>query len=437
VDLLILHASQVVTPRSDVAGEHSLRVVQDGAVAIAGQKIVAVGSTPEVVASVGRHAETITIDARGKTVTPGLVDAHTHLVFAGSRENEFELRLKGASYEEIAAAGGGIRASVRQLRNASKEELVQAALPRLDRFLANGVTTVEAKSGYGLRPADEIKSLEAIAELSRIHPVEIVPTLLAAHEVPDECRQDKRRYLQVVVEEIIPQVAERKLAEFCDVFCEQGVFTTEEARYVLLAGKAHGLRPKIHAEQLSRCGGAQLAAEVGAISADHLDYAEASDIAALHRAGVVPVLLPGAVFFLGRSKYAPARAMLRAGLPVALSTDLNPGTCMTESLPLIMTLACTQMRMTPAEALVATTLNGARAVGREDRLGKLEVGAQADCVIWDAPDYRFLAYHFGVELAHTVIKRGQIVYQRLPLPACFQREKRRAVSKKTTNEERA
>ncbi len=436
-DLLIVHAAQVVTPRDNDEGEADLQVLQDGAVAIAGDKIVALGSTAEVLSAAGRHAGTKIIEARGKTVTPGLVDAHTHLVFAGTRENEFELRAKGASYEELAAAGGGIRASVRQLRSASKEELVQAALPRLNRFLAQGVTTIEAKSGYGLSLADEVKSLEVIAELHRLHPVEIVPTLLAAHEVPDEFRHSRSRYVQLVVEEIIPEVAERRLAEFCDVFCEQGVFSVAEARQVLLAGKAHGLKPKIHAEQLSRNGGAQLAAEVGAVSADHLDHVDESDIAALAQAGVVPVLLPGAVFFLGRNKYAPARAMLAAGLPVALSTDLNPGTCMTESLPLMMTLACTQMGMSPAEALVAVTSNGARAINRHDRVGTLAVGAQADCVIWDAPNYRFLAYHFGVELADTVIKRGQVVYQRPQSVAFCGHARPRGSGGRITSEEQA
>lgn len=436
-DLLIIHAAQVVTPRANGGGEGDLLVLQDGAVAIAGDQIVALGSTAEVCAAVHPHAGTKVIEAHGKTVSPGLVDAHTHLVFAGTREDEFELRAKGATYEQVAAAGGGIRTSVRQLRSASKEQLVQGALPRLDRFLAHGVTTVEAKSGYGLSLAEEVKSLEVIAELSRLHPVELVPTLLAAHEVPDEFRHSRSHYVQLVVEEIIPEVAERGLAEFCDVFCEQGVFNVAEARQVLLAGKAHGLRPKIHAEQLSRNGGAQLAAEVGATSADHLDYVDDSDIAALSRARVVPVLLPGAVFFLGRNKYPPARAMLAADLPVALSTDLNPGTCMTESLPLMMTLACTHMQMSPAEALVAVTLNGARAINRQDRVGTLKIGAQADCVIWDAPDHRFLAYHFGVELADTVIKKGQVVYQRRPSVASYRQARLRSCGGRITSEEQA
>jgi imidazolonepropionase len=412
VDLLIVHAAQVVTPLAEGDGQSRLQVVNDGAVAIAGEKVVAVGSSGEVLATVARQEGTEVIEARGKTVTPGLVDAHTHLVFAGSRVEEFEWRTQGRSYEQIAAAGGGIRASVRQLRRATMEELIEAALPRLDRFLANGVTTVEAKSGYGLSLVDELKSLRVIAELARLHPVELVPTLLAAHEVPDEYRDRRNDYLDLSVEHIIPQVAEQELAEFCDVFCERGVFSVEEARRVLLAGKAHGRKPKIHAEQFSRSGGAQLAAEVGATSADHLDYVDEADVTALRKAGVVPVLLPGAVFFLGKSRFAPARMMLAAGLPVALATDFNPGTCMSESLPLMMTLACTQMQMTPAEVLIATTLNAARAIDRASTLGQLRAGAQADCVIWDVPDYRCIPYHFGVELAQTVIKRGSVVYER-------------------------
>ncbi len=414
-DLLIAHAAQVVTPEVAQSGRRSvakIATLQDGAVAIGGERVLAVGPTADVEASLARDRGTVVIDARGKVVTPGLVDAHTHLVFAGSRENEFELRATGKSYQEIAAAGGGIRASVRQLRATSKEELIAAALKRLDLFLANGVTTVEVKSGYGLSYADELKCLEVVAELARLHPVELVPTLLAAHDVPDEYRADRAAYLRLVVEEIIPAVAARKLAEFCDVFCEEGAFSIEESRQVLLAGKAHGLKPKIHAEQLTRSGGARLAAEVGAVSADHLDCVDEAGIQALHEAGVVPVLLPGAVFFLGRNNYAPARAMIAAGLPVALSTDFNPGTCMTESLPLMMTLACTQMHLTPTEALAATTLHAAWAIDRGDRLGRLEPGAQADCVIWDVPDYRFTAYHFGVPLVQAVVKRGRVVYQR-------------------------
>lgn len=414
-DLLILHAAQVVTPQlgqSSGTGDARMVTFQDGAVAIRGERVVAVGPTDEVLASVARHRNTVVIDAAGKVVTPGLIDAHTHLVFAGSREQEFELRAMGKSYQEIAAAGGGIRASVRQLRAARKDELVAAALERLDRFLANGVTTIEVKSGYGLSYADEIKSLEVVVELQRCHPVEVVPTLLAAHEVPDEFRADRAAYLQLVVEKIIPAVAARKLAEFCDVFCEEGVFSVEEARQVLLAGKAHGLKPKVHAEQLAPSGGARLASEVGAISADHLDFVDEAGIRALRAAGVVPVLLPGAVFFLGRNRYAPARAMIEAGLPVALSTDFNPGTCMTESLPLMMTLACTHMHMTPAEALMATTLHAAQAIDRREGLGRLETGAQADCVVWDVPDYRHIAYHFGVQLVDLVVKRGHVVYQR-------------------------
>lgn len=418
VDIYIKNASQLVAPidtgfvsdsNSDLRG---LLVLEDGAVAIREGSIVAIGKTTDLDKTVECDENTEVIFAHNKTVLPGFIDAHTHPVFAGTRENEFEMRVQGKSYQEIAEAGGGIRSSVRHLRDASREELIEAALPRLDRFLANGTTTIEAKSGYGLTVQDELKMLEVIKELNFNHPIELIPTLLGAHEIPDEYREKRNEYLDLICEEMIPQAAENELALFCDVFCEEGVFTIEEARRVLETGLKYGLQPKIHADQLTDGKGALLAAEVGAISADHLDYSNSDSIAAMAQKGVVPVLLPGAVFFLGLSRFAPAREMIAAGLPVALATDYNPGTCMSESLPLIMTIACIYMKMTPAETLLAATKNAALAIGCSQLYGNLNVGSQADCVVWDCPNYRHLTYHFGVELVEVVIKNGRVVWRR-------------------------
>jgi len=419
--LIIENANQVVTPkrssfefsRTESMGE--LVIYENGAVAVGGEEILAVGPTQTVLAQVEISSTTQRIDARGKTVTPGLVDPHTHPVFFGTRENEFEMRVLGRSYQEIARAGGGIRSSVRSLRQASHAELLAAVLPRMQTFLENGTTTIEAKSGYGLSPEDEIKSLEVIREVNQRQPVDLVPTFLGAHEIPDEFRNDRSGYIRQILEIMLPRVADQHLAEFCDIFCEEGVYSPEEARLILTAAKKLGLRPKIHANQLAPGGGAKIASEVGAISAEHLDYVSTEDIQALFTAGVVPVLLPSAVFYLNLTHFAPARAMIEAGLPVALSTDYNPGTSFTESMPMAMTLACIQLHLTPAEALIATTLNAAMAINRGHLIGSLESGKLADLVVWNMPNYRHLAYHFGVGLAETVIKRGKMVYKKSPL----------------------
>ena len=417
IDLIIKDASQLITPlviqseadeNNDFGG---LLIIENGALAISNGKIVAIGKTSEVAEKVELDNNTIVINATGKSVLPGLIDPHTHPVFAKTREEEFEMRILGKSYREIAQAGGGIRSSVRNLRACSKEKLIEITLPRLDRFIANGTTTIEAKSGYGLSIDDEIKSLQVIHELNSLHALDLIPTFLGGHEVPDEYRAKRSDYIKMVIEEMIPRVAEEGLAVFCDVFCEEGVFSVEESRRILEAGKTHGLIPKIHADQLSSSAGAELAAEIGAISADHLDHISPQGITSMVEKGVVPVLLPGAVFFLGQENYAPAREMIAAGLPVSIATDMNPGTCMTESMPLMMTLACIKMKMTPAEVFIASTLNAAKAIGCS-QIGTLEIGNQADCVIWDMPNYKHLAYHFGVELADTVIKKGTVVWQR-------------------------
>jgi imidazolonepropionase len=349
------------------------------------------------------------IDASGKSVLPGLIDSHTHLVFAGSRENEFEQRLQGLSYPEIATRGGGINATVRSVRAASKEELKDQARSRLQRFLRQGVTTVEVKSGYGLSLADELKCLEAIAELNAEGPLELVSTFLGAHAVPPEFARDREGYLRLLLREMLPEVARRGLAEFCDVFCDTGAFTPAEAERILLAARELGLRAKLHADELSPTGGAELAARLGAVSADHLLRVTDRGIEALAASGTIATLLPGTAFFLALP-YAPARRLIERGVSVALASDCNPGTCPTENLPLVGTMACTQMGMLPAEALTAVTLNAAAALGRSDRIGSLEAGKQADLVICSVPSYQHLFYHFGVDHVWRVVKRGRVVH---------------------------
>jgi imidazolonepropionase len=349
------------------------------------------------------------IDATGKVVLPGMVDSHTHLIFAGTREDEFEQRLGGASYQQISAKGGGINATVRRVRQASLAELKALARPRLRRLLGTGVTTVEAKSGYGLTLPDELKSLQAIAELQTEGPLELVPTFLGAHAVPPEFVSDRAGYVRLLVEEMLPEIARCRLAQFCDVFCETGVFGLEEAERILQKALALGLALKLHADELTQLGGAELAARLHATSADHLLCISDAGIDALAASGTVATLLPGTAFFLGLP-YAPARKLLQRGVAVALASDCNPGTCMTENLPLVGTMACTQMKMLPGEVVTALTLNAAAALGRADRIGSLEAGKQADLVVCDVPDYRHIFYHFGVNHVWRVVKRGRVVF---------------------------
>jgi len=418
LDILIKGAEELLTLNSGLKGPRSgdqmgeLGLIHQGTVGIKGDRIVCVGTTDQVLRETEVDERTRVIEATGKVVTPGLVDPHTHLCFAGTREDEFEERIKGATYQEIEARGGGIRATVQRVRQATKEELMQLALPRLERMLNYGTTTAEVKSGYGLNLNDELKILEAIRELNRLQPIELVPTFLGAHQVPEEYRERRDDYIELLTKEAIPQVAERRLAEFCDVFCEEGAFEREESEKILLSGKRFGLRPKIHADELSPYGGAELAAEVGAISADHLVHTSTRGIRRMAEAGVIAVLLPGTSYFLNSPRYAPAREMIQEGVPVALATDFNPGSCMTESMPLIINLACLKLRLTAAEAIVAATINGAWAIGRGENIGSLEKGKLADVVIWDFPHYRILPYHFGVNLVEVVIKAGKVVAER-------------------------
>jgi imidazolonepropionase len=349
------------------------------------------------------------IDCTGKVVLPGFVDSHTHLLFAGSREDEFEQRLQGRTYQEIAAVGGGINATVRRVRESTRDELRDLARCRLARLLAFGVTTVEVKSGYGLTLADELKCLEAVADLNREGPLELVPTFLGAHAVPPEYGGDRAGYVRLLTNEMLPEVARCRLAEFSDVFCETGVFSLEESEAMLRRAHGLGFRLKLHADELTPLGGAELAARLGATSADHLLCITDRGIDALAAADTVATLLPGTAFFLGLP-FAPARRLIERGLAVALASDCNPGTCPTENLPLVGVMACTQMKMLPAEALAALTLNAAAALGRSDTLGSVEPGKQADLLVLDVPDYRHLFYHFGVNHAWRVIKRGRVVF---------------------------
>lgn len=413
--LFVRRARQLVTLAGSSAAPlvkekmSDLHIIENGSVWIENGVIVAVGTDDELARQFAdRLAEAEVIDAKGKTVTPGLIDPHTHLVYAGSREHEWTMRLHGATYMEIMNAGGGIHATTKATREASEEMLYEESKRRLDQFLLHGVTTVEAKSGYGLSLEHEIKQLEIAKRLHDTHPVDVVSTFLGAHAVPPEWKHDPDEYVRLVIDEMIPEVARLGLAEFNDVFCERGVFTPEQARLILEAGKAKGLTPKIHADEIEPYGGAELAAEVGAISADHLLRASDEGIRRMADGGVIGVLLPGTAFFL-MTQAADARRLIDAGVPVALATDCNPGSSPTVSLPLVMTLACLHMRMTPAEAIAAATINAAHAIGRAHLVGSLEPGKKADLVMFNVPNYVQIMYHYGVNHVETVIKGGEVV----------------------------
>lgn len=412
IDLLIKNAGELLTLSPSFREESGLGIIRNGAIAIKGEKIIWVGRTEELPKEFGLNLEDQEIDATGKVVIPGLIDSHTHLVFAGSRESEFEQRIQGLSYLEVAERGGGILSTVEATRRASFEELFSLGKRRLDRLLSKGVTTIEAKSGYGLSLHDELKILRVMKALQTDHPIDIVPTFLGAHTVPKEFRSNRSRYVELLTEEMIPRIAQERLAEFCDVFCEEKAFTLEESKKILETGKRYGLKPKIHADQLSPGGGAELAAEVGAFSADHLEYVSQTGIERMAEKRVTAVLLPGASFFLSMKKFPPAREMIEKGVTVALGTDLNPGSSMTESLPLMMTMGCTLFKMIPREVIQATTFHAARSMGRENEIGSLEVGKRADILILDIPNYKYLPYHFGVDHVELVVKKGKIVYQR-------------------------
>ncbi|HEY0376257.1 MAG TPA: imidazolonepropionase [Pyrinomonadaceae bacterium] len=414
--LAVINCSQLVTlagpakgPRAGAAMSE-LFIVEDGAMLVRDGRIERIGTRREVGPHVERDAEVL--DAGGRVCLPGFVDAHAHPVFAGTRADEFEERAGGATYQEIAARGGGIRSTVKRTRAATLGELVEAGRRYGRWFLRTGTTTVEAKSGYGLTTEDELKILRAVKQLDEEMPLRYVSTFLGAHDVPEEYRARREDYVRLVVEEMLPRVAGERLAEFCDVFCEERVFTVEESRRILTAARGVGLGLRLHADQLSLSGGARLAAELCAKTADHLEHTDAAGINALKAANVQPVLLPGSVYALGSGRYPAAREMIDRGLAVVLATDFNPGSSPTPSMPMVLSIASTHMKMTPAECLTAATVNAAYSLNRGDELGSLEAGKLADFCLHDCADYREIGYFFGVEHAHTVFVEGRRAFTR-------------------------
>jgi imidazolonepropionase len=407
--LAVLHAAQLVTlagpKRARVGDElNELGIIRDGGLLIDGERIAAVGTSAEIEKRCGGGD---IINATGRIVLPGFVDAHTHLVFADNRLDDFDARARGETYEQIAQRGGGIQTTVKATRAATEDELFALAKLRANWFLKNGTTTIEAKSGYGLTLEDELKILRVIRRVGTETSLETIATFLGAHAVPPEF--DRETYVKLVIDEMLPCVAKEELARFCDVFCEQNYFDLDASRRVAEAASRHRLKMRMHVDQLTNGGGAALAAEVGAATADHLEKTDADGIAALTRAKVQPVLLPGAAYALGSKKYPDARAMINAGLAVVLATDFNPGSSPTTSMPMILSLAVTQMKMSPAESITAATINAAASLDRADQIGSLEAGKLANFSIFDCRDYREVAYWFGVSLVTNVFVRGKRV----------------------------
>jgi imidazolonepropionase len=425
VDLLVTHASQLLTIPSHEQGPQrgsrlgDLAIIADGALAVSAGSIVDLGATVDLAA---RHQAARTIDAGGRVVMPGFVDPHTHVVFAGDRANEFEQRIAGATYLEIMNAGGGIMSTVRATRAASLDELVDQTRARLDRMLAHGTTTAEAKTGYGLELAAELKLLAAIARLDAGHPIDLVSTFLGAHAIPAEYKGREDEYTNLVVSEMLPAIGERgmrnaeliphsafQLPNFVDVFCEDGAFTLAQSRRILEKARELGFALKIHVDEFEPLGGTRLGVELGAVSVDHVVTTPPEEIELLGRSGTIAVSLPGTPFGLAHRDYTPARAILAAGGALALATDINPGTTWNESMQLIVALACRYLKLTQAQALAAATINAAHAIGRGGSIGSLEIGKQADVLIMDVSDYRSIGYRYGTNLVRSVIKRGQIV----------------------------
>ncbi len=409
--LIITNASELLTlsgnsERPKIGEEmDDLGIIRNGSVAISKDRIIACGNSVEVMERVSKTPDTVVIDASNMVVMPGFIDCHTHPVFAGSREDEFEKRIKGANYLDILRSGGGILSTVRATRTAGKEELIKKSLKHLDTMLKFGTTTIEAKSGYGLTIEDESKQLQVMKELNKMQPVDIIPTFLV-HTTPPEFKSGEE-YIDFVIDRMLPKM--RGLAEFCDIFCEQDVFDIEQSERVLTAAKELGFKLKIHADQLTDSGGAELAARLHAVSAGHLDHISKEGINAMAKSGTLAVLLPGASFFMDSDRYPPAHEMISKGLGVALATDFNPGTCPTESMQIILTLACIKLKLSPAQAINAATINAAHAINRADKIGSLEAGKQADVIILDVPNHKWIPYHFGVNLVRTVMKKGRIV----------------------------
>jgi len=413
--MLITGCSQLVTLRGPVPRRGRALadpgIIRDGAVLVRDGRIVATGPRRRVERlAEARRAKKL--DLGGRVVLPGFVDSHTHLVFPASRADDYEKRIAGKTYEQIARTGGGILSTVRKLRAAKPEALKRTAIAALRELAAHGTTTIEAKSGYGLDASSELKTLRLLHELHQEQPLDILSTFLGAHVVPPEYRGRADAYVELLALKLIPGVALAGLAEFCDVFCDRGAFSISQARRILTAGRACGLVPRLHAEQLTRTGAARLAVELNAASADHLEKINRSDIRALAASSVVATLLPGCSFHLGLSRYAPARELIAAGAVVALATDFNPGTSPTLNMQMVLSLACTQMRMTPAEALAAATINPAYSLRRHDRIGSIEVGKYADLAVFDLADYREIPYYFGVNHCWLTLKRGEIIFSR-------------------------
>jgi len=408
IDLIVKNSSELHTLRGPKRARideemKDTGLIENGALAVDDGKILDVGTTEEI--EDNYNAKKI-VDASGKTVIPGFVDPHTHLVYAGSREDELIMKIKGKTYMEILEAGGGIIRTVKATRSASKEELKESMEKRMDRMLKYGTTTAEAKSGYGLDLDNEVKSLEVIHEMSEEHPIDLVPTYLGAHSLPPEF-DDTGEYIDYCIDEVLPEIKKKNLAEFCDVFCEKGVFDAEESRKLLNRAKDLGLKLKVHADEIENIGCSKMAAEIGAISAEHLVKTSTVDIKKMAEHGTIGISLPGTPFMLMEDHYTPVRKMIDEKVPIALATDLNPN-CWTESMQMIITLACLQMKMTPSEALTASTVNSAYSIDRED-IGILDEGYKADFLILDVPNIMHLPYHFGVNLVESVYKKGKKV----------------------------
>jgi imidazolonepropionase len=416
MEYLISPCSQLLTLAGRAAPRRGkeqaeLGVIEDGAIWIADRHIQMAGPRSKVEKAVG--ARNISkIPAENFVVMPGFVDCHSHPVFMESRIHDFEQQIQGLSYQEISASGGGILSTVQSVRAAGREELVKKTLPRLWTFLKHGTTTLEAKSGYGLNLESELKILEAIQQITELIPLELVPTFLGAHDIPPEHRHDPGGYVDELIHSILPEVARRSLAEYCDAFVEPHIFGIAAAKSLFQAARKHGLKLRVHADQLSRSGATRLGVRLGAVSIDHLEQIEDAEVALLAKSAAVAALLPGSVYHLGSNRYPPARRLIDAGVPVALATDFNPGSSPVLNMQMILSLACTQMRMTPAETITAATINGAYALDRGDRCGSLEAGKQADLCIMDLSDYREIPYYFGVNHCHAVFKNGRIVFSR-------------------------
>ncbi len=415
VDLIIAHTMELLTLQGPDHARRGLEMndlgmIRQGALAVHDGKIVAIGTTTEIT---DNYQSKHFIDATGKVVMPGFVDSHTHPVFVHTRENEYEMRIQGKTYAEIAQEGGGIRNTIRTTRDASKTVLLDLALKRIRKMISYGTTTLEAKSGYGLTTESEIRQLEVIHLLEKSVPIDIISTFMGAHEYPAQFKENHEAYLQLLENEMLPAVAETGLTQFCDIFTEAHVYSLEETRRILLKAKELGFKLRMHADELEPIGGAELAAELGCLSADHLGATSDQGIKALAEKNVIAVLLPGTIFSLGLKSYARARDMISHGVPVALATDFNPGSCNCDSMQMIISIACSQMRMTPGEAITASTINGAYALDMGDRTGSLEVGKQADILIMDIPSYQYIPYHIGSNVVETVIKKGVIIHNNI------------------------